>query len=634
MDRNKLMMQDFEWYLKPDKKHWKRVAKEAKKLKENGVTAVWLPPAYKGANGVHDVGYAVYDLYDLGEFNQKGTVETKYGSKDEYLMAIKTLQDAGIEVLADIVLGHRMGADEKERIFAYGHDEYDRNREIQGKKKITVWTKFTFPGRNGKYSDFKWDWTNFHGTDYDAKSKQNGIYRFIGKEWDSDVDGEFGNYDYLMGVDLDMSDEEVVEELQRWGEWYFEFTKVDGFRLDAVKHIDFNFFRNWLGGLRDKYQKPIFAVGEYWNAELHILENYIEKTQGALTLFDVPLHFNMFHASISNGYFDMRYILKNTLLHSKPELSVTFVDNHDTEPGQALQSYILEWFKLHAYCLILLREEGYPCVFYGDYYGVSHCKLKPIEGLKELMNLRKDASYGVQHDYFNHPKIVGWTREGINEIPDSGFAVIMTVEKGGMKRMYVGKHFAGCIFEDILHHVEDTIEIDENGFGEFLVEDGSVSVWKAKKGEKIGERLYFIEKAKLQNEKEENQNNEESVLDDALEQEELQVSEENEMFEEHIVSEQNTLLGENIAEENILEEDALTAEEETIPEPDEFGRYVDGVYRDWIEVSAYEGPQDCIEEDLFYDSKYTHLNKEPEPEPEEEEQAEALEETEVLEENF
>lgn len=614
MNKNKLMMQDFEWYLKADRSHWRRVAKEAERLKEDGVTAVWLPPAYKGASGVNDVGYAVYDLYDLGEFDQKGTVETKYGSKDEYLLAIKALQKAGIEVLADIVLGHRMGADEKERIFAYGHDEYDRNREVHGKKKITVWTKFTFPGRNGKYSDFKWDWTNFHGTDYDAKSQENGIYRFIGKEWDSDVDGEFGNYDYLMGVDLDMSDEEVVEELQRWGEWYFEFTGVDGFRLDAVKHIDFNFFRNWLTKLRDKYQKPIFAVGEYWNAELPILENYIEKTEGTLTLFDVPLHFNMFHASTSNGYYDMRYILKNTLVASNPELSVTFVDNHDTEPGQALQSYILEWFKLHAYCLILLREEGYPCVFYGDYYGVLHCNLKPIDGLKELMNLRKCAAYGVQHDYFNHPKIVGWTREGIDELPDSGFAVIMTVEKGGMKRMYVGKHFAGCVFEDILHHVDDTVAIDENGFGEFKVEDGSVSVWKAKEGEVIGERVYFNKKAAWQ-QAEENQNIEECVIEGAASQEELLTSEEN------VTSEEGTVSGAySISEEIAVSEEAVTVEEPVIPEADEFGRYVDGVFRDWIEVSAYKGIGDGVEEDLFFDSRYTHLKEELELAEEEENQ--------------
>ncbi|MDE7430444.1 MAG: alpha-amylase [Lachnospiraceae bacterium] len=486
--KNKTMMQFFEWYLPADSTHWKKTALEASKLKSAGITCVWLPPAYKGASGVTDVGYAVYDLYDLGEFDQKGTVATKYGTKDEYLMAIKELKKNNIEVLADIVLGHRMGADEKERIFAYGQDEYNRNVEVAGKRKITVWTRFTFPGRNGKYSDFKWDWTNFHGTDFDAKSQENGIYRFIGKEWDSDVDGEFGNYDYLMGVDLDMSDEEVLEELDRWGKWYFEFTGVDGFRLDAVKHIDFSFYRNWLKKLRTEFNKPIFAVGEYWNAELNILENYIEKTEGSLSLFDVPLHFNMYHASRSNGYYDMRYILKNTLLSSRKELSVTFVDNHDTQPGQALESNILEWFKPHAYALILLRHEGYPCVFYGDYYGIEHDNIPPVKDLPVLMKLRQYSAYGIQHDYFNHEKIVGWTLEGVNELKNSGLAVIMTVEKRGSKKMYVGKHFAGTLFVDALKNVSELVKIDEDGYGIFKVNDGSVSVYRPKIGQIIGIR--------------------------------------------------------------------------------------------------------------------------------------------------
>ncbi len=480
MKTNKIMMQCFEWYLKADCTHWNRVADEASNLKDNGITAVWLPPAYKGAQGVNDVGYAVYDLYDLGEFDQKGTIPTKYGTKDEYLNAVNTLKNNGIEVLGDIVLGHKMGADEKERIFAYGHSENDRNVEIEGKRKITVWTKFTFPARNGKYSDFKWDWTNFHGTDYDAKSKENGIYRFIGKEWDSDVDNEFGNYDYLMGVDLDMSDPEVVEELQKWGKWYYQFTGVDGFRIDAVKHIDFNFFRNWLKVLRDEFKKPIFAVGEYWNAEIDILMNYIEKTESSLSLFDVPLHFNLFHASRSNGYYDMRYLLKNTLLSRRTDLSVTFVDNHDTQYGQSLESYVLEWFKQHAYSIILLRPEGYPCVFYGDFYGVPHDNLKPVKHLRTLMKLRTRAAYGKLHDYFNHPKIVGWTLEGDGEHENSGLAVLMTVECGGSKRMYIGKHFSGFKFVDALQNCSKSVLIDEDGFGEFYVNDGSVSVYRLK----------------------------------------------------------------------------------------------------------------------------------------------------------
>ena len=58
-----------------------------------------------------EVGYAVYDLYDLGEFDQKGSIRTKYGTRQQYLAAIAELKAAGLRVYADGVLNHRMGAD-------------------------------------------------------------------------------------------------------------------------------------------------------------------------------------------------------------------------------------------------------------------------------------------------------------------------------------------------------------------------------------------------------------------------------------------------------------------------------------------------------------------------------------------
>ena len=60
---------------------WNKIKEEADDLSSLGITSVWLPPAYKGINGKNEVGYGVYDLYDLGEFNQKGSIPTKYGTK-------------------------------------------------------------------------------------------------------------------------------------------------------------------------------------------------------------------------------------------------------------------------------------------------------------------------------------------------------------------------------------------------------------------------------------------------------------------------------------------------------------------------------------------------------------------------
>jgi alpha-amylase len=77
MERNNTIMQFFEWHLEPDGRHWRRLKKMAPELIEKGITSIWIPPVTK-AISPEDNGYALYDLYDLGEFDQKGSVRTKY----------------------------------------------------------------------------------------------------------------------------------------------------------------------------------------------------------------------------------------------------------------------------------------------------------------------------------------------------------------------------------------------------------------------------------------------------------------------------------------------------------------------------------------------------------------------------
>ena len=49
---------------------------------------------------------------------------------------------------------------------------YNRNISIE-RKILRAWTKFTFPGRNNKYSAFKWNWNDFDGVDWDDKTKRS-----------------------------------------------------------------------------------------------------------------------------------------------------------------------------------------------------------------------------------------------------------------------------------------------------------------------------------------------------------------------------------------------------------------------------------------------------------------------------
>ncbi|SNU09114.1 alpha-amylase [Lachnospiraceae bacterium] len=475
---NGIMMQYFEWYMKSEPALWTAVKKDAEKLKKAGVTSLWLPPAYKGATGIDDTGYGVYDLYDLGEFNQKGTVRTKYGTKKEYLDAIKALQDSGINVYADVVLDHKLGADKMEEVTAEEFNESNRYQMVGEGKTIGAWTKFDFPGRKGKYSDFTWNWNHFDGIDWDGNTLKKAIYKFSGKQWNNEVDLEKGNYDYLMGADIDFNNRDVFEELVRWGVWYVETTGIDGFRLDAVKHIPASFYRDFLYSVREQTGKELFTVGEYWNGNVNTLVDYLGSIKSEASLFDVPLHYNLYHCSKAGGSYDLRTILDGTLMRANPVKAVTFVDNHDTQPGQALESFVEDWFKPMAYAIILLREEGYPCVFYGDYKGIPHDKIRSKKQLLDkLMKLRKTRAYGVQHDYLDDPDCIGWTREGDEEHKDSGLAVVISDGKGGTKRMYIGKQFAGTYFSDVMGNAKYNIKIDEDGCGNFYVNRGSVAVW-------------------------------------------------------------------------------------------------------------------------------------------------------------
>lgn len=483
-----VMMQGFHWYIPNDGSHWKFMTDQANALKQAGFSSIWLPPAYKGSAGANDTGYGVYDMYDLGEFDQKDTVRTKYGTKEEYLEAIQALHDQDLRVYVDIVLNHRLGGDESETFSAVAFSKEDRLTALGPAQEIESYTKFTFPGRKGAYSDFIWGKDHFDAVDFNAKDpEQTGIlYQIEGKHPDDYVDLEHGNYDYLMGCDLDHDNEEVRQEILRWGEWYIRTTGADGFRLDAIKHIPTWAYNTWLDAMRQVFNQPFFTVGEYWSFKLPVLLKYLELVENRMSLFDVPLLYRFHLASKAGNSFDMSTILEDTLVSSCPEHAVTLVSNHDSQPLQSLDTPLEDWFKPLAYALILLRQEGYPCVFFGDYYGTRYTD-KGNDGkdydivltsfqsiINQMIVLRKQFTYGLQQDYFDHENTIGWTFTGDDEHPGS-MAVILTNGSAGQKKMHTGK--ANTTYVDITGHIPEKITTDDSGEGEFTCPDGSLSLW-------------------------------------------------------------------------------------------------------------------------------------------------------------
>ena len=79
------------------------------------------------------------------------------------------------------------------------------------------------------------------------------------------MDTENGNYDFLLGNDIDLNHPEVVTELNRWGKWVSNELNLDGMRLDAIKHMKDQFVKQFLEAVRTERGEDFFAVGEYWN---------------------------------------------------------------------------------------------------------------------------------------------------------------------------------------------------------------------------------------------------------------------------------------------------------------------------------------------------------------------------------
>lgn len=482
--KNGIMLQTFEWYSPDDGSFYTRLADQIPHLAAAGFTGFWLPPCFKANGGTKDVGYGVYDLWDLGEFDQKGAVRTKYGTKGQYLHLIDTIHQNGCEAYADIVLNHKGGADYTESFEAVQVDAFDRLKDISDPHEIEGWTGFNFPGRAGVYSDFVWNYNHFSGIDYDEKTDTEGIFRIVGdgKYWDLEVSQEMGNYDYLMFADIDHSHPEVQAEIALWTKWFIKETGIDGFRFDALKHIDYNFIDEYAQWILDFYSQDFYFIGEYWVADFGELNHYLDETDYNIDLFDVRLHFHFQQISDHPESFDLRTLFDHTLVQTHPLKAVTFVDNHDSQPSQALESWVKDWFKESAYAIILLREEGYPCIFAGDYFGIGGDD--PIPAKKDLIDplikLRRDYAYGPQKDYYGSESLMGFVRLGDQDHP-AKLAVLISTGEAAQMDMFVGEDQAGKTYIDFTGKMSEEVLVGQDGTATFLVGPQSVTCWIEKK---------------------------------------------------------------------------------------------------------------------------------------------------------
>ncbi len=340
-----VMMQAFYWDVEPRGGWYDEVSTKIEDWAVSGINRIWLPAPGKGASGEFSMGYDPSDYFDLGEFNQQGTIETRFGSRAELESLIQKSHDNNIEVIADIVMGHNSG----------GGLQYNPYRDAE------VYSLFNEENGNAS-GKFNRNFEHFH---------PNPI---------SESDEEA-----LFFAETDLS--HAVPYVQEWlwgrDDSVAEFYKslgFDGWRFDYVK----SFAPKWVKAWNDKVGG--FSVGENFDGNEQVLKDWVDASGSPA--FDFACFYRLDETLDRANDLTALGNTDNMLRKLDPANAVTFTANHDTEKDENPDNRIRYANKLLAYSYILTHD-GYPTIFYLDYENESF-----KDQLKKLITIYNTIAAG------------------------------------------------------------------------------------------------------------------------------------------------------------------------------------------------------------------------------------------------
>lgn len=348
--KSDIFMQGFYWNSPPGGIWYDSLSQIAARLAASGFSAVWMPSPVKGAGGGFSMGYDPYDHYDFGEFNQKGSRETRFGSRSELLNAITTFHNVGIKVFADAVVRHMMGGEIP--------TNYECRPMYNGNYIVpdSAYLIFNYPNGSGRF-----------------KKNASTFYPNSQNCW---VDPLFVQIDpiFRFGEWLDHNKTSVRDSLVEWGKYLRNNIGFDGFRLDAVKAIDPAFMAHWIKNTNTGG----YAVAELWGSisEIGSWLNVCKNVNGAsVSMFDFPLRYELkYMCNNTSGSYDMNNLDNAGLINAGISGFdvATFVENHDFDrvgwDGQIDNGHdpvISDKDMAYSY---IIFSEGRPAVFFKDYF--------------------------------------------------------------------------------------------------------------------------------------------------------------------------------------------------------------------------------------------------------------------------
>ncbi len=331
-------------------------------LAELGVDAVWLMPIMPSPS---------YHKYDVTDYR---AVHPDYGTMDEFKAFVQKAHDAGIKVVIDLVINHSSG---KHHWFVKAKNNDPGFREYYvWADKDSIAEYISKQSASGDSDNL----TQWHASDGDTLAQHY--------------------YGFFWGgmPDLNFDSPKLRKEIYDIGRFWLEEVKVDGFRLDAARHIypdhraaDNHAFWVEFKNEMQKVKPDVYLIGEVW-APTDISSPY---TQGLGALFNFDLAFSIIE-SLNSGASKSAIIdgpswktidsislvsafIKNddTFKNYNPDfINATFLSNHDQNRVASMLGNDKKKIKLAA--SILLTLPGSPYLYYGEELGMLGMKPDPL----------------------------------------------------------------------------------------------------------------------------------------------------------------------------------------------------------------------------------------------------------------
>ncbi len=331
-------------------------------LQELGVSAVWLMPIMLSPS---------YHKYDVSDYK---AIHPDYGTMEDFKTFLSEAHKRNIKVVIDMIINHTAADHPWFQEAKKGKDNPYRN--------YYVWADRDSIADQIAKKEVTQDSDNI--TQWHAVNNQTEEEHYYGFFWGGMPDLNFDN-------------PKVRQEIYDIGKFWLEDIRVDGFRLDAAKHIfpddrlkdSYEFWQEYRDEMR-KIKPDVYLVGEVW-ASSEIVKEFA-KGLPALFNFDLagsiqqsviqgknvaatiegPSWVNLRNEDLISQLIKQRKVFKSA---TDDYQDAIFLSNHDQ--NRVMSNFKGDIKKAKMAASILLTLPGTPYIYYGEEIGMLGKKTDP-----------------------------------------------------------------------------------------------------------------------------------------------------------------------------------------------------------------------------------------------------------------